>query len=235
LSIDQPKAKKMQKEIKVISLPLPFRMGRVNCYLISADEGYILIDSGGSNSRMELLGSLENAGCKPGQLNLVVLTHGDFDHIGNAAYLRAFYGARLAMHRDDAGMAEQGDMFVNRKQPNVLIKALIPRFMGLKDSERFTPDILLDDGDDLAQHGLEAKIVGIPGHSKGSLGVLTSSGELFCGDLLVNTDRPGLNSLIDDPSAAQASLDSLEKLEVSTVYPGHGLPFDLKLLWTGKS
>ncbi|RLI67201.1 hypothetical protein DRO91_10540, partial [Candidatus Heimdallarchaeota archaeon] len=27
---------------------------------------------------------LEKAGCKPGDLKLVVLTHGDFDHTGNA-------------------------------------------------------------------------------------------------------------------------------------------------------
>ena len=225
----------VQKEIKTISLPLPLRMGRVNCYLIETDAGYVLIDSGGANSRKELVKELDNAGCHPGHLQLIVLTHGDFDHIGNAAYLRSAYGARLAMHRDDAGMAERGDMFLNRKRPNVLIRTLIPFFMGLGSSDRFAPDMLLEDGEDLTQDGLDARVICIPGHSKGSLGILTPNLELFCGDLLVNTDGPQLNSLIDDARSAQASLEVLEKLKISMVYPGHGRPFAMERLWKDKS
>ena len=106
----------MKNEIKTINLPLPFRMGSVNCYLIETDSGYVLIDTGGSNCRKELVKELESAGCKPGLLKLIVLTHGDFDHTGNAAYLRNTFGGEIAMHVDDSGMVESGDMFVNRKQ-----------------------------------------------------------------------------------------------------------------------
>ena len=102
-TINRPKAKNMQNEIKTISLPLPFRMGSVNCYLIETGAGYVLIDTGGSNSRKELVRELESAGCKPGLLKLIVLTHGDFDHTGNAAYLRNTFGGKIAMHMDDSG------------------------------------------------------------------------------------------------------------------------------------
>ena len=88
------------------------------------------------------------------------------------------------MHRDDAGMAERGDMFVNRKRPNLLVRSLVPLFTGFGAAERFTPDLSLADGDDLAQYGLGATILSLPGHSRGSVGVLTAAGELFCGDLL---------------------------------------------------
>jgi glyoxylase-like metal-dependent hydrolase (beta-lactamase superfamily II) len=47
----------------------------------------------------------------PGNLALIVLAHGDFDHTGNGAYLRQKYGARMATHRDDLGMVERGDTF----------------------------------------------------------------------------------------------------------------------------
>jgi len=67
---------------------LPYKLGGVNCYLIETDTGYILIDTGGSNKRTDLEKELESAGCQPGNLKLIVLTHGDFDHTGNAAYLR---------------------------------------------------------------------------------------------------------------------------------------------------
>jgi hydroxyacylglutathione hydrolase len=220
----------MPQDISILTLPLPLRMGRVNCYLIRAAAGHILIDTGGSNARKALRGELENAGCTPGSLKLVILTHGDFDHIGNAAYLRATFGARVAMHRDDSGMAERGDMFVNRKRPNVLVRSLIPLFTGFGKSERFTPDLLLKDGYDLSRHGLEAKVISLPGHSRGSLGVLTVAGELFCGDLFENTKGPAINSIMDDPAAAAASIAHLESLKIITVYPGHGQPFAMDLL-----
>ncbi len=200
-------------------------MGRVNCYLIQGAEGYVLIDTGSVNARTQLTGELEKAGCHPGSLKLILLTHGDFDHTGNAAYLLSTFGTRIAMHPYDAGMVERGDMFANRKKPNFLITAMIPLFTGFRKSERFTPDILLEDGYDLSQYGLKAKVLSLPGHSRGSIGILTEEGELFCGDLFENTKQPVLNSLIDDPEAAHASLERLRTLGIKLVYPGHGQPF----------
>jgi glyoxylase-like metal-dependent hydrolase (beta-lactamase superfamily II) len=44
-----------------------------------------------------------------------------------------------------------------------------------------------------------------------------------------------LNSLMDDPAAAAASLARLESLKIGTVYPGHGQPFAMELLTNGTS
>ena len=63
-----------------------------------------------------------------------------------------------------------------------------------------------------------------PGHSKGSIGILTAAG-FFCGDLLQNTDGPGLNTIMDDVAAAKASIEKLRSLGINTLYPGHGRPF----------
>ena len=219
----------MPQEVKPIRLPLPYKLGSVNCYLVETDAGYILIDTGASNKRTELERELESAGCKPGDLNLVVLTHGDFDHSGNAAYLREKFGARIAMHGEDSGMVERGDMFGNRqKGNNILTRRLVPIFFGFGKSERFTPDFGLDDGDDLSDYGLDARVLHIPGHSKGSIGILTAGGDLFCGDLFENTDGPALNSMMDDLAAANASVERLKRLEIDTVYPGHGQPFPME-------
>lgn len=89
-------------KIKTISLLLPFKLGSVNCYLIENDSNYVLIDTGSSKQRTELEKELENAGCKPGHLKLIIITHGDFDHIGNVAYLRHKFAAQVAMHQDDS-------------------------------------------------------------------------------------------------------------------------------------
>ncbi|MBU7015971.1 MAG: MBL fold metallo-hydrolase, partial [Theionarchaea archaeon] len=151
-------------------------------------------------------------------------------HIGNCAYLGKKFGAKTAMHYDDAGMAERGDMFWNRKKVNTLIRTIFKVFFGLSKSDRFSPDLYVEDGYDLSEYGFDAKVIHIPGHSKGSIGVLTGGCDLFCGDLLTNVDKPALNSLMDDLEAAHASVEKLKRLEINTVYPGHGKPFSMSFL-----
>jgi hydroxyacylglutathione hydrolase len=215
------------QEFHAITLPLPFNIGRVNCYLMKTATGFVLVDTGSANKRAELEDELARAGCQPGSLGLIVLTHGDFDHTGNAAHLRETYGAKIAMHRDDAGMAEQGDMFWGRSSGSALLRLAAPVLFRFPRSNRFVPDLYVEEGDDLSAFGFDARILSIPGHSKGSIGVLTAAGDLFCGDLLENDKEPALGSIIDDPADAQASVEKLKVLEIKMVYPGHGRPFPM--------
>ena len=210
---------------------MPFKMGSVNCNLIKTGNGNILIDTGNSSQQKELERELESAGCKPGNLKLIVLTHGDFDHIGNAAYLRKKLGAKIAMHADDSGMAEKGDMFWNRKKSKTIVKILAPVLFKFGKSRRFRPDIHIEDGFDFSEYGFDAFAVHIPGHSRGSIGILTKNGNFICGDLLTNTNKPELNSIMDDSETANLSIEKLRNLEINTVYPGHGNPFQLKLFF----
>jgi glyoxylase-like metal-dependent hydrolase (beta-lactamase superfamily II) len=215
----------VKQQIRTVSLPLPFRIGSVNCYVIEIDSGYVLIDTGASNKRKTLEKELESAGCKPGHLKLIILTHGDFDHTGNAAYLRSKFGAKIAMHRDDAGMLERGDIFWNRKSGNFFIRAVASVLFRFGKSQRCSPDLYIDEGDDLSQYGFDASVIHIPGHSKGSIAILTADGALFSGDLLLYRDGPVLNSIIDDRAAAQASFERLKSLKANTLYTGHGQAF----------
>ena len=217
----------MPPDIKTITLALPYRLGRVNCYLVKTDAGYILIDTGSSNQRAQIEQALLNAGCRPGDLKLIVLTHGDFDHTGNAAYLRQKFGAPLAMHPDDFGMLERGDMFASRGKHNPIFKAVAPLMFKFGPSDRATPDIPLTEGYNFSACGFDARVISIPGHSRGSIGIMTAGGDLFVGDLLENTGRPALNSIMDDRAAAQASVEKLKRLNVTRIYPGHGASFSL--------
>lgn len=97
----------MPQEIKTISLLLPYHLGSVNCYLVETDPGYILIDTGGSNKRTDLEKALESAGCKPGNLQLIVITHEDFDHTGNCAYLRELAFGLKRSSRTAGGSAKR--------------------------------------------------------------------------------------------------------------------------------
>jgi len=163
----------MPQQLRTINLALPYKLGSVNCYLVETEASYVLIDTGCSKNRTDLERELESAGCKPGDLKLIVLTHGDFDHAGNAAYLRDKFGAKIAMHRDDSGMVERGDMFWNRRRGNILLEMIAHILFGFGKSERFKPNFYVDEGYDLSEYGFDAKVLHLPGHSKGSIGILT--------------------------------------------------------------
>jgi hydroxyacylglutathione hydrolase len=203
----------------------------VNCFLLKTGSGFFLIDTGVANTRSALDKKLERQGCKPGELNLVILTHGDSDHTGNAVHLREKYGAKLAIHSEDAEMVERGDMSWKRKpKPDrvaFFFRLIQLVFRGQVKFEPFKPDILLEDGQDLSPYGLEARVLHLPGHSKGSLGVLTANGDLFAGDLLSNFFKPGYH-FIDDLADWNSSIEKLKGREIKTVYPGHGKAFSME-------
>ena len=214
----------------------------VNCYLVDVEGGYVLIDTSFPDKQDKLDAELAGAGCGPTKdLRLVVLTHGDIDHAGNCAHLRRTHDVPIAIHRQDAEMVRTGAMDVGRKRTPDRHTAAF-RFMtwaaGLLskitragvDLETFEPDVLLEDGQDLSAYGFNARVVHLPGHSSGSIGVLTGDGDLFCGDLLVNVLGPSLHYYIDDLVRANESVRKLGGLGVRTVYPGHGKPFSLNEL-----
>lgn len=202
----------------------------VNCYLLKAGSGFVLIDTGFKSKRTMLDKELASAGCRPGDLKLIILTHGDSDHADNCAYLREKYGAKIAMHKDDAGMVEKGDMGWNRKAKadhmSPLFK-IMSRVVKPGRFEKFKPDFYIDESFDLSAYRLDAQVLHLPGHSKGSIGVLTVEGELFCGDLLYNFFGRPNSQFIDDLSAFNDSIGKIKMLNVKTVYPGHGKPFPL--------
>ncbi len=213
-------------QIIPIRLPLPLNFSYVNSYLVRTDQGFYLIDTGMTNARRQLEAALDHLCCYPGDLNLILLTHGDFDHTGNAAYLRGKFVSKIAMHQSDAGMLENGDMFWNRKIKSSLLKKLMPLFIRFGEKEQCTPDLFLKDGDTLTEFGLDAQVLNTPGHSSGSICFLTTSGDLFCGDLLTNsTGKPMLNSMMYDNEAGKSSFERLKTLPILNVYPGHGQPF----------
>jgi hydroxyacylglutathione hydrolase len=195
-----------------------------NGYLVRTDMGYYLIDTGMSIKRADLKKELDRAGCQPGNLKLIILTHGDTDHAGNCAYLREEYAAPIATHQSESQVVESGDMFLSRKTKS-LLATIVYFFTKLSVSDRFKPDFYVEDGDTLSPYGFDARVLHLPGHTQGSIGILTADGQLFCGDLLTNdSGKPGTPS-IDDWAAFDASIEKLKSHKITTVFPGHGKPF----------
>lgn len=208
--------------IKIIQLDF------VNAFLVKVKDGFILIDTGMSQHWERLEAQLIAAGCLPSNLKLVIITHGDRDHIGNCARLQEKYKAKIAMHEADAFMAEGGGVLLKRKVRTLAgrILILLSRLRRQKVSvQKFKPDIFLKDGQDLGEYGWGAKIIHLPGHTKGSIGILTEEGDLFVGDTLVNFKKPDTAIFIDNSQDLKNSIEKLKKLNIKEVYPGHGKIF----------
>ncbi len=89
--------------IHEITVPTPFAVGRVNCYVIE-DEPLTLVDTGPNSgtSLDELETGLAALGHEIEDLELIVLTHQHMDHLGLVGMLAASLGrarCRLARAR----------------------------------------------------------------------------------------------------------------------------------------
>lgn len=225
-------------------------LGGVNCYLGKEGDSFILFDTGGHivmdkvfNDRCDILSKeLDKVGCTTENLKLIVLTHGDNDHTANAAFLRQRYNARIAMNSSDVELVETPTLekaLESFRYRSIVLK-LVFRLMKkaitkvtvktLEDFKKFKPDIYLKDGDSLSEYGFNAKVLHIPGHTDGSIGVLTSKGDFIAGDTFVNVKKPSVAPNANNFETLFDSVKRLKAMNIKTVYPGHGTPFEMNQL-----
>ncbi|HOU10920.1 MAG TPA: MBL fold metallo-hydrolase [Clostridiales bacterium] len=193
--------------------------GMVNCYLIVGQGQCVLVDTGASNSRKKVYDAVKDY-----PVSLIVLTHGHYDHIQNAAYLAEKLNAKIAMHADDAELiANQAAQKACGRTPVQKISAL---FSNLAPSavkiDPFRPDFFVSGGQTLEQYGIDAKIIELKGHTKGSIGILVNGGaDFIVGDAMMNIFKVTEPFLFVNYDDLRASMKIIED-SGATVYPGHG-------------
>jgi len=87
----------------------------------------------------------------------------------------------------------------------------------------------LKDGDDLTGYGIKAKVIGLPGHTKGSIGIDIDEKEVIVGDALMNIFQPTVSLLYNDEKMMLNSAKKIAELGERTVYFGHGKPLQNKV------
>jgi glyoxylase-like metal-dependent hydrolase (beta-lactamase superfamily II) len=82
-----------------LTIPLPFRLNHVHLYLVEADEGFILIDTGVNtpDAFAALKRKLGDLGLDFGALTHIVITHFHSDHCGQVARIREVGQAQVVM------------------------------------------------------------------------------------------------------------------------------------------
>jgi glyoxylase-like metal-dependent hydrolase (beta-lactamase superfamily II) len=83
--------------IRVMRIPTPFQVGRVNCYLLE-DQPLTLVDSGPNSGKAldELERQLDALGHAIEELELVIITHQHIDHLGLVDIVAKRSGAEVA-------------------------------------------------------------------------------------------------------------------------------------------
>jgi glyoxylase-like metal-dependent hydrolase (beta-lactamase superfamily II) len=198
-----------------------------NCYLVQGHGGVVLIDPGPPGSAQAVIAGAQAAGVEPAGVRLILVSHGHLDHYGASAEIKAWCGAPVAAHPIAPEFSRERR---NALPPAQTLRGSLVRwfYLLLAPLTRLAPletDVDLEDGADLSPYGLEARTVHLPGHSPGSLGVLTAEDDLFSGDLFVNYAVPSQPIYLSDSKAWQRSYQRIQGLAPRTVYVGHGEPF----------
>jgi glyoxylase-like metal-dependent hydrolase (beta-lactamase superfamily II) len=210
----------------------------VACYLFIDDRGVTLVDAGLAGQYRELLDELAAAGRSVDDVHAVILTHGDTDHIGFAERLRREHGVPVHVHGADAARARGEERPTATSFGRGIRPWPLMRFFayaagkGGAKTEYLTEVRSVADGDRLDLPGSPV-IIGMPGHSPGSIAVHSPDLDAVCvGDALttrhVLTGRrgPGPAPFTDEPDTALESLDRLAAVDATWVLPGHGTPWD---------
>lgn len=231
-----------------LSIPTPFAVGRVNCYLID-DDPLTLVDAGPNSGTSfdELTQALAALGKSLEQIELVVVTHQHIDHLGLVGLVAARSGADVATIDHAVPMVERfaeemqaDDDFATATMlrhgiPDDVVRALqsVSRaFRAWGAPAKVTR--VLRDGDELAFRDRTWKVHWRPGHSPTDTvfedrerRMLLAADHLL-GHISSNPliTRPPDGST-DRPQALVTYLDSLARtraMDVDLVLPGHGDP-----------
>jgi glyoxylase-like metal-dependent hydrolase (beta-lactamase superfamily II) len=215
---------------------IPIALGFGTCYVLKAD-GVVAVDAGAPNKVKGFLAGLERNSIRPEDVDLIVLTHGHWDHIGSARDIQTATGAKLAMHESEIAWFKQSGTPLSQGTTRWgrAFYAIHKVFMPLIAVPSAKVEVVLgNDGMSLLEFGVPGRILYTPGHSAGSVSVLLDGGEAFVGDLAMNKFplrlSPGLPIFADDPSAVFASWEMLLAAGAREIYPAHGKPFPAELI-----
>ncbi|SET42635.1 Glyoxylase, beta-lactamase superfamily II [Natronincola peptidivorans] len=193
--------------------------GNDNCFIISENDKAILVDTARIKYREKILEE-----CKKFNLTMIVLTHGHVDHIQNTAFLAKELCVPIAMHKEDYELTKN-NMLESLSAHTPLGKLVLKISVNNIEKEKiesFEPSIFLQEGDSLIDYGVNATVLELPGHTKGSIGVIVGEDDLIVGDALMNIFYQTESMLYENYEAMKKSVKRINEMNVKHIHFGHG-------------
>ena len=210
-------------------------IGICNCFLLRGDRT-VLIDGGAWGGFASFQDQLKTLSVDPKEIELILLTHGHWDHITCLSDIQKVTGARIAVHKQDQFMVETGEPpFPDGVTPWGRVMAwsakriLKPHLPPLK-----VDTVIPNAGMSLREFGIPGEVVSTPGHSQGHVSILLDSGDAFVGDMAMNDWylrlTPGLPVLADDINQVVESWKKILPLGIKRIHPAHGMDFAVDII-----
>ncbi len=206
-----------------------------NAYLVEADNGLVLVDTGRPGSEQAILNGIGSLGRKPSDVKLILLSHRHLDHIGSVAALKRETGAVLASHPFEKPYVA-GSLVIITPRAWSIYGRIARRVLAVASTTKklfrllkYHPvhvDMAADEESVLDDTGLDGSIVWTPGHTKGSVSLfLNKSRVAIIGDLLTSKRGKLVEPLfMENPSQTRASVQRIIDLHPKMLCPGHGKP-----------
>jgi metallo-beta-lactamase class B len=171
----------------------------LGCYLISTNQGLILINSGAPGSFPLIKASIESLGFKLTDIKIITSTHGHWDHVGDLAEFKRISGAKMLMNERDSDVVESGGNIDYRRTEG---RGII--YDPLKVDQR------LKDGDKIRLGQTELTVHFSPGHTKGATSFTFQVQEAGKTYNVLIANMPGINAgvkLLSSPGYPNVSQD----------------------------
>ncbi|MBN2557246.1 MAG: MBL fold metallo-hydrolase [Clostridia bacterium] len=208
-------------------------LGGSNSYLLECAQGYILIDAGMKGAAARLSVKLKRLGVEPCEIKLIILTHGHYDHAAGLSEIRELTKAPVAIHRNEIGTdLERG--LNDKNESTFLYRFIVGIFKKITPEGEsgyiINPEIIIDDELGLEDFGVDARIIHTPGHTPGSISIITGDGQCVCGDSLFNI-FPGSHYpiIVYDRKVLAKTYSRFEAEDCGVYYPGHGDPISKRM------
>ncbi len=189
-------------------------------HILDTNDGLIMLDSGYRESLPLVLSHMRELGLDIRDLKYIVHTHGHVDHMAATAELVRMTGAKTFLGRSDRAYAT-GELDLT-----------YCREFGMVWDDPFTPDVLLEDGDEIVLGSTVIRCVATPGHTPGCMSFffdVTDGRETFRaglhGGMGINTmsleflDKYGLSH--DCRAQFLAAMDRLSSIPVDIFLGNH--------------
>lgn len=197
-------------------------LGNVNAYLVTVENGLLVVDTGMPGSHERILDAVQEAGHAPEAIRGFLITHTDLDHVGGLDALLEAHAAPVYLSQTAS------DLLTGVAKPPWLstkgaFQRLTSPWLDRPSAERFH---VVDDGD--VVEGFTA--IATPGHALGHLAFVDGErGICLIGDLVrTENQTPALPPGVINYDTAQAR-ESLQHLlqhgpGFKIVCAGHGEP-----------